>query len=825
MPLKSLGFNSWIIFLLLLGGCASKKPFEAATTVKPPMKVSEKLNKMRSQAYQQSIAQNHQQAIVEYEEARNVALEEGNQQLAVQFLMNVAGCYQAMSAYRDAMQIYRRARDESQKSGLIHLETTTALNMASLLLELGEVKSAGDLLNSYPLDGSTMPPDARLQGFMLHTTIFLRLNDLDRAENAFQLALAEAERPPSPELAAAYRAQQAKWSESAIELRRAWAFAMYSQALMRADRYEEAERYSLEAFRLRATYQDRSRLREVLQLAMILRNRKDFTGAYRLLEVARKLDPGNRTQTLLFLLEREEARIALAQKDFKAALAPLRSALQKARAWRLEVIPSDSTFLNFEANLSHEIQDAFLLAMIQPTFDLNQPGVAEESLWIAEEARFASMRAAQFPASEFSNRLPGKYWSTLSQFRKLQSQIVNTDSKLQQDLLALERELNLIELEVGLNIPHSKLDGLPQVREWTNSLSPDNAVFSYFLAEPFSLAWTATRKGITVRRIASRTKLKDWVEKFRAEIQDSSRNGKSSTGMELSKQLFGENLLSQRTTPFWTMVLDQELSTLPISALPAGKTGDRYLIEDHSLRVLPSAIFLQSEASPKWSRQAIGIGDAVYNQADRRSSPLQYASTGQMELNRLPASAKELQISFNAIKNRNWLTKQQTGVSATVDALGAALGQSPDILHLSTHFVPQAGSPHLLNIALSPSSGQTAIGLFSALDLNAVRTKTKLVVLSGCSSSTGEVVSSIGINGLSRAFLVSGVSTVVATLWQTDDTEGPLFPVFYQNLLRQKWSSRAAAESLRAAQLQMIRQGGWTSKPSYWAAYLAISKG
>ena len=825
MPPSHLGSYSYLALLILFGNSCSKKSSNVPPPAKTPIKVSEKLTKMRSQAYQQILKQDYQQAILQYGLARTAALEEGNQQLAIQFLINIAGSYQSMSAYRDAMQSYRRAMDESKKNGLIQMETTTALKMASLLFELGEIKSAGDLLDSYPLDGSTMAPDGRLQGFMLQTTVFLRLKEPERAQIAFERALAEAEKPPSPELVAAYRTQQAKWSESAVELRRAWAFAMYSQALMRFNRYDEAEKYSLEAFRLRSTYQDRGRLREVLQLAMILRNQKDFEGAFQLIEVARKLDPGNRTQMLLFLLDREEARIALAKRDFKAALAPLRKALQKARAWRLEVIPSDSTFLSFEANLSHEIQDAFLQAMIQPDFELDQPGAAEESLWIAEEARFASMRASQFPASEFSNRLPSKYWSTLSRFRKLQSQAINGDSKLQVELTSLERELNVIELEVGLQIPHSKLDGAPKVNEWIKSLSGDEVVFSYYLAEPYSLAWTATRNGIKLRRIASAKQLKKWIEEFRQEIQVSSQNGNSSTGMELSKQLFGEDLYAHRTTPFWTMVVDQELSTLPIAALPTNRAGTRYLVQDHSLRVLPSAILLQAEASPEWTHQAVGIGDAVYNQADRRLTPLKNVSFGKLELNRLPASAKELRNSLNTIKNQSWLIEEHTGVMATVDTLGTALRQSPDILHLSTHFVPQAGSANLLNIAMSPTKGPSGTSLFSSLDLNAVRTKTKLVVLSGCNSSTGELISGIGINGLSRAFLISGVSTVVATLWPTEDTEGPIFPIFYQNLIQQKWSPRAAAESLRAAQLQMIRQGGWTSKPSYWAAYLAISKG
>ncbi len=819
-------FHLGLLALLSLTGCAEKGSADPSVGAKGKQHPSSiQLQKTRTLAFGLVMKQDFEAAITQYQLARKYALQEGNAELAIQFLNNIAACYQSVSSYREAMVQHRKSLEEAKLHKFKQWEGVAANNIASLLLEMGEVQSAADLLLSYPLDAAALHPEGRLGSYLLQLNVFTRLGKKGDAKSAFERALKESSREASTAVIAANKEKYAKWPESLRELKRAWVFATYSQALVRLKEFEEAEKYSLEAFRLRSTFQDKSRLRDALQLAMIMRERKDLNGASMLLQITRSLDPLNRTPMHLFLLDREEAQIALAQGDFVSALPALRRVLTRARAWRLEVLPSDSAFLNFETKLALEIQDSFLTAMAQSGFSLNQSEAAEESFWIAEEARFASMRASQFPASDFSNRLPSEYWSTLTLFRKLQMAGMSRDAATQPSLLELERKLHVIEMQAGLSVPQAGLDGAPQVKKWISSLSPDDVVFSYYLAEPYSLAWTATRNGIKLRRIASRTKLKGWIEQFRKEIQDPSQNGNSSTGMELSKQLFGEDLYSHRTTPFWTMVLDQELSTLPIAALPAGRAGGRYLIEDHSLRVLPSAIFLQTEANAVWTHQAIGMGDAVYNQADRRLSPLKNAFVGQLELNRLPASAKELQNSLNAIKNQRWLTVQQTGVSATVHALGTALSQSPDILHLSTHFVAQAGSPHLLNIALSPIKGQTGMSLFSALDLNAVRTKTKLVVLSGCSSSTGEVVSNIGINGLSRAFLVSGVSTVVATLWPTEDTEGPIFPVFYQNLIQQKWSPRAAAESLRAAQLQMIRQGGWTAKPSYWAAYLAISKG
>jgi CHAT domain-containing protein len=382
-----------------------------------------------------------------------------------------------------------------------------------------------------------------------------------------------------------------------------------------------------------------------------------------------------------------------------------------------------------------------------------------------------------------------------------------------------------LELEAGLSIPNASIQGELGLKQWQKNIRPDEVVFSYYLGEPYSLAWVVDSKSVQVRRIAGKKRLVQWIEQFRKEIMDPSQNGNLSTGMELSQQLFGEYLYSHRTTPFWTMVLDQQLSTLPVAALPARSEGRRFLLEDHSLRILPSALFLKNEAAREWTYRAVGIGDPVFNQADRRSSPLKNASYELLQLNRLPASAREIRRVMAVLGAENWKTNEDTGLAATAATLRSSLEKSPDIVHLSTHFVGQAGSPQLLSIALSPANGQGGSSLFSSLDLNTVRTRTKLVVLSGCSSSTGEVVSSIGINGLSRAFLISGASTVVATLWPTVDNDGPIFPTFYQHLIQQKWSPRAAAESLRAAQLQMIRQGGWTARPSYWAAYLAISKG
>ncbi len=816
------------LFVLVLIAC-TLTPENAKKKVRAELpavaEASNLLKRTRGQAFHLFRNQRYEEAIIEYLKARDIALAEKNFPLAIFFLNNVAGSYFALASYQNATKYFNIALAEAKMRNIPNLETMAAYNIASIHVVLGNHKQALESIRKYPMDGSSMSRDAKLDGFLLQANIFTRLGVEEEARKAFDRALAESELAP-PETIQAANAEKLKlWPESVRELRRAWVYTVMGQCLVWMSHSEEAEAYIFEAFRIRSIFREKSRLRDALQLAIVFREKGNYERASQLLKVARDLDRGNRTPMHHFMIDREEARIALNQNDFAAAVPTLRSALAQARQWRMQVLPTDSAYLNFESYLTTEVHRAFLGAIANPSFSLNQKGLAEESFWVAEEARFASMRAAQFPLEDFASRFPSAYWQKLARFQTLQSSASRQAAPGLEELRILELELNALEIQAGLRIPNASIRGELGLKDWQRNLKPDEVVFSYYLTEPYSLAWIVDAHNVKVRRMPGKKQMREWIDQFRKEITDRSQIGNSSTGMELCKQLFGEELYSKRTTPFWTMVLDQELSTLPIAALPADKAGSRYLVEDHSLRVLPSALFLQTETSLAWTRQAVGIGDAIYNQADRRLSPMKNASVSQLELNRLPASAKELQISLNTMKNQHWLTVEHTGLSATVTTLGSTLNQSPDILHLSTHFVPQAGNPHLLNIALSPTKGQTGTSLFSSLDLNAVRTKTKLVVLSGCSSSTGEVISGIGINGLSRAFLISGVSTVLATLWPTEDTEGPIFPVFYQNLIQQKWSPRAAAESLRAAQLQMIRQGGWSSKPSYWAAYLAISKG
>jgi CHAT domain-containing protein len=74
--------------------------------------------------------------------------------------------------------------------------------------------------------------------------------------------------------------------------------------------------------------------------------------------------------------------------------------------------------------------------------------------------------------------------------------------------------------------------------------------------------------------------------------------------------------------------------------------------------------------------------------------------------------------------------------------------------------------------------------------------------------------------GLTRAWLMAGAHSVIASNWATPDESGALFGALYRNL--SEGTGRSPATALRAAQLEMIRSGGWRAKPAYWGAYFVI---
>jgi CHAT domain-containing protein len=112
--------------------------------------------------------------------------------------------------------------------------------------------------------------------------------------------------------------------------------------------------------------------------------------------------------------------------------------------------------------------------------------------------------------------------------------------------------------------------------------------------------------------------------------------------------------------------------------------------------------------------------------------------------------------------------------------------------------------------------------------VSAYRLPGSLIVLSGCSSEQGQVLSNADVLGLTRAWLLAGASAVVVSAWPTPDNSAEFFVPFYHHFKQDRLVTHCIAEraarALKETQVDMQRSSRPRSLTSFWAAYSVIAR-
>jgi CHAT domain-containing protein len=133
------------------------------------------------------------------------------------------------------------------------------------------------------------------------------------------------------------------------------------------------------------------------------------------------------------------------------------------------------------------------------------------------------------------------------------------------------------------------------------------------------------------------------------------------------------------------------------------------------------------------------------------------------------------------------------------------------ILHLATHGRYRQDAPLFSSLLLA--DGELTVHELLNLELQA-----SLVTLSACETGLGALGGGDEAQGLSRACLYAGASSLALSLWRVDDRAGSLLmQKFYQGLLQ----GLGKGAALRQAQLDLLRQPDY-AHPFYWAPFILI---
>lgn len=287
------------------------------------------------------------------------------------------------------------------------------------------------------------------------------------------------------------------------------------------------------------------------------------------------------------------------------------------------------------------------------------------------------------------------------------------------------------------------------------------------------------------------------------------------------------------------------LNQLAIESLPydsANTVSYRY-----NLARLSSTHELVNEHNHYPAKTATLYGDLFY-----RAS----AKTAQEEANTrsavypLAASKEEIAGINRILAEQDYKTRTYTQKQGTEASFKALDGNSPSILHLSTHgFVDRPNEQDAMQrsgLILSygarawegkPVPKDAEDGILTAAEIATLDLSgTDIVVLSACNTALGEITTE-GVWGLQRAFKLAGVQTIVMSLWAVDDeATAVLMQYFYEELMKERRAlAKAAAldpeiaehlfdynhHAFARAQHRMQQHPKY-SAPYYWAGFIVV---
>jgi len=511
------------------------------------------------------------------------------------------------------------------------------------------------------------------------------------------------------------------------------------------------------------------------------------------------------------------ALVRMAQGRLADALSDLRIAMRLGRAWRWSAPANESLQIGAEGMLD-QVHSALVEAGNRLYLETRDPALKEETFAANEENRAVSLRTLWNTSERESEAaLPGAYWEALMRLQRAELAALKAGDTA--DLAATRADLVRMEASLTGGF-HAVPEDLPVSTR--GKLDSGTGLFSFHLGAAHSWVWAVNHEVMEVYALPGRSALEEQVHAVTAAIRDD-RPEAAALSASLYQMLFGPVALRFRNAPRWLLALDGALFDLPISALiEKSGTGDTpvYLAERHTLELIPGvAYWLESSERPgvQLTNKFVGVGDPVYNRADKRAAPLSPGSIQSLILPRLVGSGAEIEACARAWNGPAVLLH---GRDASRQKLIEQLQGNPTAVHLATHYVVSAGKTRYSLIALSAlPGGDTEV--LSPVEISRWQIHAGVVVLSGCHSAAGAALPGEGVMGLTRAWLAAGAHSVIGSLWDTPDDQGQLFGELYRNLRALGRLDTGAA--LREAQLKMIQAGGRFARPSYWGTYFAIS--
>lgn len=325
---------------------------------------------------------------------------------------------------------------------------------------------------------------------------------------------------------------------------------------------------------------------------------------------------------------------------------------------------------------------------------------------------------------------------------------------------------------------------LPDVQQ---ALTDKTAVVQYFPTEDQLFVFVVTKDRFRLRSVQQR---KDELEGLvQAYLRDLRVPGRASAPMkERSRKLY--DILIQPVeadlADSQTLVLipSGQLNFLPFAPLMA--PDGHYLLEKKVLLELakPTDFLRIATSTPKPPTHVVAFANSTLD---------------------LPAAEEEGKSITAMFPGSKLFVEKQANKENLFK-----YGSEAEILHFATHGVWDSTDSTKNHLELANGQELAQEEIFEmGLD------GTSIVTLSACNTAMGETVADKYVASLAEAFWIAGCRTVVASLWQVEDTStGLLMTQFYEKLKEGK----PKGEALREAQMAVLHQEKY-AHPYFWSGF------
>ncbi len=793
--------------IVVLATMTCTRPSESVTVPSSQISpaIASELSAIRVQGIDQFSAGRIAEARATFAAGRRRAERAGSLPHSVRFALADATIDLQLQRYRHAMRKHLALRDIVRKVGDPELESVWLSNMSWIYVMTDAFPEAEVAIKEALSLVSKAKATPHLPQMLLQRALLsVWQDDLDHAWKAVRRAVAIADDHGAVAL-------QANIMDS------------FGWELLFRGQHEAAEAPLMEAFRLRKMNGIPIPDQSYRNLASLRLAQGDLRSAEVLMERAFEVARSVPDPLPVWSLYYRRALIHRAARRHAQALSDLDRALEHAELMRLSVLPAEATRLSAGAAL-RDLYEAYLDVAYDLFQETGEAALLARSFEVAEQGRAAGLRQQLGEAEELREGLADEYWEVLRQLSAAENAVFQGNNEEEASLRRLRHRLTEMELEAGLSAESEIAPAAPRISELQAVLADHTALFSFYLGEHRSYRWILTGSRLDFDLLPRKSLIEERLRDFRHAVETDGPD-QISTGRKIYQLLFGSIHHNVEWVSHWCFLLDGALFEAPLGAavVDSGDTGQEYLVERHSIRLLPAAgLLVRKDNAPAWDGPILAVSDPIYNRADPRWS----GTNGRMrpdaglELARLAGSGPEVEACLRLYRGGGGSSVLLDGPDATLDAIQRALDRRPRVLHFATHVVTISEGERAGTIALS----MTPRGVFEFLGPTAVaatEVHSELVVMSGCASGAGKILPGEGLLGLTRAWLRAGARNVAATLWPTADQSSGVVQSFYRHLGA---TGIAPHEALRRAQMEMIRSGGWRGRPSHWASYFLISR-